>query len=107
MLVREPIAASSVLLLITSISQRSAQMAQSMPTREIKEKATEQFERLADQAEGVANRVADQGRQAGERVQEVAGHFKGAVDRSVKEQPLTTLALAAVVGFVLGALWKT
>ena len=82
-------------------------MGQSMPTREIKEKATEQFERLADQAEGVANRVAEQGRQAGERVQEVAGNFKGAVDRSVKEQPLTTLALAAVVGFVLGALWKT
>jgi ElaB/YqjD/DUF883 family membrane-anchored ribosome-binding protein len=83
-------------------------MAQSMPpTREIKEKATEQFERFADQAEGVANRVAEQGRQAGERVQEVAGNFKGAVDRSVKEQPLTTLALAAVVGFVLGALWKT
>jgi len=93
-------------------------MAQSTPTREIKEKATEQFERLADkasdqfknvadQAEGVANRVAEQGRQAGERVQEVASNFKGAVDRSVKEQPMTTLAIAAVMGFVLGALWKS
>ena len=93
-------------------------MAQSTPTREIKEKATEQFERLADtatdqfkhvadQAEGVANRVAEQGRQAGERVQEVASNFKGAIDRSVKDQPLTTLAMAAVMGFVLGALWKS
>lgn len=86
--------------------------------REVKEKATDQFERLAEkatdkfksaanQAEDVANRVAEQGREAGERVQEVAGNFKGAVDRSVKDQPMATLAMAAVVGFVLGALWKS
>jgi ElaB/YqjD/DUF883 family membrane-anchored ribosome-binding protein len=85
---------------------------------EIKEKATSQFEKMADkatdkfksaadQAEHVANRVVDQGREAGERVQEVAGNLKGAVDRSVKEQPMATLAIAAVVGFVLGALWKS
>jgi ElaB/YqjD/DUF883 family membrane-anchored ribosome-binding protein len=40
-------------------------------------------------------------------VQEVAGNLKGAVDRSVKDQPMATLAMAAVVGFVLGALWKS
>jgi ElaB/YqjD/DUF883 family membrane-anchored ribosome-binding protein len=85
---------------------------------ELKDKATGQFEKMADtaserfkhvadQAEGVANRVAEQGREAGERMQEVAGNFKGAVDRSVKDQPMATLAFAAVVGFVLGALWKS
>ena len=42
-----------------------------------------------------------------ERVQEVAGNFKGAVDKSVKDQPMATLAVAAVLGFVLGALWKS
>jgi ElaB/YqjD/DUF883 family membrane-anchored ribosome-binding protein len=84
----------------------------------IKEKATDQFEKMADkasdefrhvadQAENVANRVAEQGREAGEQVQEVAGNFKGAVDRSVKDQPMATLAVAAVIGFVLGALWKS
>jgi ElaB/YqjD/DUF883 family membrane-anchored ribosome-binding protein len=87
-------------------------------THDIKEKATGQFEKMADkatdnfrnmanQAEDVANRVAEQGREAGQRMQEVAGNFKGAVDRSVKEQPMATLAMAAVVGFVLGALWKS
>ena len=87
-------------------------------THDIKEKATDQFERMADrasdqfksmadQAEGVANRVGEQGRDAAERVQEVAGNFKGAVDRSVKDQPIATLAVAAVLGFVLGALWKS
>jgi ElaB/YqjD/DUF883 family membrane-anchored ribosome-binding protein len=98
-------------------------MAQSTPPRtsstaDIKEKATDQFERMADkatdrfrtmadQAEQVANRAAEQGREVGERVQEVAGNFKGAVDKSVKEQPMATLAMVAVVGFVLGALWKS
>jgi ElaB/YqjD/DUF883 family membrane-anchored ribosome-binding protein len=87
-------------------------------THDIKEKATDQFEKLADKAtdqfksvadkaEHVASRVAEQGREAGERMQEVAGNFKGAVDRSVKDQPMATLAMAAVVGFVLGALWKS
>lgn len=88
------------------------------PTHEVKEKATSQFDRMADkasdqfrnvadQAESTVNRVAEQGREVGERMQEVAGNLKGAVDRSVKEQPMATLATVAVVGFVLGALWKS
>jgi ElaB/YqjD/DUF883 family membrane-anchored ribosome-binding protein len=94
-------------------------MAQShTSTHDIKEKATGQFERMADkaadqfrnvadQAEAAANRALEQGKEAGERVQEVAGNFKGAVDRSVKDQPMATLAVAAALGFVLGALWKS
>jgi ElaB/YqjD/DUF883 family membrane-anchored ribosome-binding protein len=73
----------------------------------IADKATDQFRSAADKAENVANRVVEQGREAGERVQEVAGNFKSAVDRSVKDQPMATLGMAAVVGFVLGALWKS
>jgi ElaB/YqjD/DUF883 family membrane-anchored ribosome-binding protein len=71
------------------------------------DKATDQFRRAADQAENMASRIAEQGREAGERVQEVASNFKGAVDKSLKDQPMATLAGAAVVGFVLGALWKS
>jgi ElaB/YqjD/DUF883 family membrane-anchored ribosome-binding protein len=74
---------------------------------DLKDKATDQFGRAADQAENMASRVAEQGREAGERMQEVAGNFKGAVDKSLKDQPMATLAGAAVVGFVLGALWKS
>ena len=40
-------------------------------------------------------------------MQEVAGNIKGAVDKSVKDQPMATLAVVAAVGFVLGALWKS
>jgi ElaB/YqjD/DUF883 family membrane-anchored ribosome-binding protein len=70
------------------------------------DKASDQLKHLADRAEDAAGRVAEQSRDAGERMQEVAGNFKGAVDKSVKDQPMATLALAAITGFILGALWK-
>jgi ElaB/YqjD/DUF883 family membrane-anchored ribosome-binding protein len=69
--------------------------------------ATDQFGKVADTVEGVAARVTTQGREAGQQVQEVAGNLKGAVDKSVKDQPMATLAIAAALGFVLGALWKS
>jgi ElaB/YqjD/DUF883 family membrane-anchored ribosome-binding protein len=77
------------------------------PMSDLKEKATDQFGKAADQAERIANRVAEQGRDAGDRMQEVAGNFRGALDKSISEQPMATLAIAAVLGFVLGALWKS
>ena len=33
--------------------------------------------------------------------------MKGAVDNSIKDQPMATLAVAWAIGFVLGALWKS
>lgn len=85
---------------------------------DFKDKATSEFERMSDQAtdqfrrttdavEDVASRAAEQSRAAGRQVQEVAGNIKGAVDKSVKEQPMATLAVVAALGFVLGALWKS
>jgi ElaB/YqjD/DUF883 family membrane-anchored ribosome-binding protein len=70
------------------------------------DKAKDQLRSMADRAEEAADRVAEHGREAGHRVQEVAGNLRGAVDKSVKDQPMATLALAAIAGFVLGALWK-
>ena len=103
---------------MTQSTQRGQPTYSGSAAHDIKEKATDQFERMADkassqfksmadQAESVANRVGEQGRETAERVQEVAGNIKGAVDKSVRDQPMATLAMAAVVGFVLGALWKS
>jgi ElaB/YqjD/DUF883 family membrane-anchored ribosome-binding protein len=55
----------------------------------------------------MANQAVKQGREAGERMQEVADNFKSALDKSITDQPMATLATAAIVGFVLGALWKS
>lgn len=81
---------------------------------DVKNKAEDYKNRAADQAlnvaqkvEDAANTVAQRGREAGEQVQEVAENFRTAFNKSMKEQPLTTLAMAAGVAFVLGALWKS
>ena len=74
---------------------------------DLKDKATEQFKKVADRAEGIATSAADQVREAGDRAGEVAGNLKSAVDKSIKDQPMATLAVAAAVGFVLGAIWKS
>jgi ElaB/YqjD/DUF883 family membrane-anchored ribosome-binding protein len=74
---------------------------------DLKDKATDQIKKVADNIEGVATGAADQIREVGDRAGEVAGNIKGAVDKSVKDQPMATLAMAAAVGFVLGALWKS
>jgi len=67
----------------------------------------EQFKKVADRVEGVAGAAADQMRDVTDRTGEVAGNLRRAVDKSVKEQPMATLLMAAAVGFVLGALWKS
>jgi ElaB/YqjD/DUF883 family membrane-anchored ribosome-binding protein len=71
---------------------------------EMKDQATDQIKKVAERAEGLAHDAIHQLRQTG--AGEVAGNLKGAVDKSVNDQPMATLALAAAVGFILGALWK-
>ena len=50
--------------------------------------------------------VNAQAREYGKKAQDAARQFKPLVKRSLEKQPMTTLAGAAVIGFVLGALWK-
>jgi ElaB/YqjD/DUF883 family membrane-anchored ribosome-binding protein len=71
------------------------------------DKGAQQFKKVADRVEGLASGAAGQVREVSDRTGEVAGNFKGALDKSVRDQPIATLALAAAVGFVLGALWKS
>lgn len=80
---------------------------QSNANHDLRDKATEQFDKVADQVEGVVKSIAERGREVGEDVQAVAGNLKSAVNTSVKDQPMATLAVVAALGFVLGALWKS
>ena len=74
---------------------------------DLKDKATDAFGNVADRAGRIASQAADQGREVGENFQEVGGNLQKAIDKSVKDQPMATLAMVAAVGFVLGALWKS
>lgn len=58
-------------------------------------------------AEQKAEELARQGRQASEQIGDVAGELGSALEDSVRRNPMTTLGMAAVAGFVIGALWKS
>ena len=57
-------------------------------------------------AQAAANNAHDKAEEAGASVREVAHNFGNALDDSLSKQPMTTLALAVAVGFILGAIWK-
>lgn len=84
-----------------------AQSASSTSTRNAADELADKAANIAERTGEQIDRLTEQGRQATEQVQVVAENFKNAVDKSVKDQPLTTLAIAAGVGFVIGALWKS
>lgn len=79
--------------------------------QDMKDKGMQQASRMAEKAadtvHDVADRVVEQGREAAHQMQNAAGSVQNAVSQSLKQQPMATLAIAAAVGFVLGALWKS
>jgi ElaB/YqjD/DUF883 family membrane-anchored ribosome-binding protein len=73
---------------------------------------TETESAMRSEAERTLNRLTQQPqltyqpRLTLEGVQEVASNMKSAIDKSLREQPMATVAMAAIVGFVLGTIWK-
>lgn len=76
-------------------------------TQDLSQAASEKMRDGMKTAEDTANRMLEQGRQVGEGMSQVAGNLRGAVDQSLRDQPMATLAMAGIVGFVLGAIWKS
>jgi ElaB/YqjD/DUF883 family membrane-anchored ribosome-binding protein len=74
--------------------------------RDIADAAGERIKETADSGQEIAGNLADQARHYGEQAQGAVKQFKPFVEKSLKERPMATLTGAAVVGFVLGALWK-
>jgi len=89
------------------------------------QKLREDFSRLAEEvSEILANRggaawrrargsvddvvagAQDKGREAVGAVRDVSDNFVEAIDESLAKRPYTTLAIAAVLGFVFGATWR-
>ena len=69
-----------------------------------RERARREVERWAATGVGNIERPVRTGDASG--VLRVIGNLNSAVHKSLKEHPRETLAVAAVVGFVLGALWR-
>lgn len=69
-------------------------------------RAVDSLDMAVSSVQDTGQRLAAQGSELGENLQKVAKNFSNAVDKSVTEQPMTTLGVAVAAGFVLGALWK-
>jgi ElaB/YqjD/DUF883 family membrane-anchored ribosome-binding protein len=85
---------------------RSAADSAKERVREMADAAAEQFKGVAGNADEITARAAEQARVYGEKAQELAKNFKPYVEKSIKEQPMATLAVAAAIAFALGALWR-
>lgn len=72
--------------------------------------AADQMGRVVQQGVGRANAamsaVTERGGEAAQRTGEVIGNFRTAIETSARSQPGTTVALAALAGFVFGAFWR-
>ena len=69
--------------------------------------ASEAAGRVAGAVEHGADAVKERSKEAADGALKIADEMSSAVRTSLKEQPMATLAIAAAVGFVLGAIWKT
>lgn len=76
-------------------------------THDMKDRIAEQGAKAADQVSRAAQSAQDQATMVGENMKVVANNLDRAVRRSIQDQPMTTLAMAAALGFVLGAIWKS
>jgi len=56
--------------------------------------------------EGVVSDVQDKGMEAVGAVREVSDTMVSAIDESIEKRPYTTLAVAAGIGFLVGAAWR-
>jgi ElaB/YqjD/DUF883 family membrane-anchored ribosome-binding protein len=70
------------------------------------ENRMDRVKEAAAEVQDYAGKIADQAREYGEKAQHAVREFKPYVEKSMREQPMTTLAVASVIGFVLGSLWK-
>jgi ElaB/YqjD/DUF883 family membrane-anchored ribosome-binding protein len=76
------------------------------PNRPQADTPIDKLKDIGEQAQDIAGRVSEQAQEYAAKAQDAARQFKPFVEKSLKEQPMTTLAGAAVIGFILGALWK-
>jgi ElaB/YqjD/DUF883 family membrane-anchored ribosome-binding protein len=64
------------------------------------------WEHARSNVESVVSDAAAKGQDAVDAMREVGKNALNAVDESLRKRPYTTLAVAAAIGFFLGATWR-
>jgi ElaB/YqjD/DUF883 family membrane-anchored ribosome-binding protein len=60
----------------------------------------------AERVDELVDSVLQYARQYGEKAEHAVRQVRPLAERSMKDQPMATLAGAAVIGFLLGVLWQ-
>ena len=69
-------------------------------------KGGQAWSRAKSNVEGMVSDASAKGQEAVDAVREVGDNVVDAIDESLQRRPYTTLALAAAIGFLLGAVWR-
>lgn len=64
------------------------------------------FRRARKNLDGVVAGASDKGQEAVDAVKDVTQTIGDAVEDAVYKRPVTTLAMAAGIGFLIGAIWR-
>jgi len=72
----------------------------------VADKGSAAWQRARPSVEGAVSDAQEKGREVIDAARDVTDNFIDAIDKSIKNRPYTTLALLAVVGFVVGATWR-
>ena len=64
------------------------------------------WQRARSGVDGVMSDAQDRGKEAVDAMREISDKFVEAVDKSVKNRPYTTLAIAVGLGFLFGSTWR-
>lgn len=65
-----------------------------------------QAQRARAGLESMVGSASETGREAVDSVKDVVNNFSDALEESLRRRPLTTLSLAAALGFLFGAAWR-
>ena len=71
-----------------------------------KDRARQEIERWLDSVDQASQGVVGQAAAVKDDVMQVADNFTSAFQKSLKDNPQATIAMVAVVGFILGAVWR-
>jgi len=83
---------------VSKLTQQLAEMAS--------QKGSEVWEKTKSNLDGVIAGAEAKGQEAVDAVRDVSDNVVKAIDKSLKDRPYTTLALALGFGFLFGATWR-
>lgn len=83
---------------VTKLTQQVADL--------VSETGSRAYRRARKNLDGVISEASDKGQEAVDAVRDVTHTLGDAVEDAIYKRPVTTIAMAACIGFLIGAIWR-